>query len=106
MWSTAPDLLRWNAGLDRDDSGVSALLHTPGHRDDGTPLDYAWALDVREHAGHRLYRHGGCWAGLSTQLVRIPGRRASFVVVALDAGEDRTAGLADAMIEELTRPSR
>lgn len=102
VWSTTPDLLRWNQAIERDELGVSALLQTPGHLDDGTPLDYAWALDVREHAGQRIYRHGGRWAGLSAQLVRLADQRAGFVVIALDDDEDRTATLADAMIEELT----
>jgi CubicO group peptidase (beta-lactamase class C family) len=101
VWSTAPDLLRWNQALERDELGVSALLHTPGRLDDGTPLDYAWGLGVRTHAGCRIYRHGGRWAGLSAQLVRVADRSSSFVIIALDDDEDRTANLASAMIEEL-----
>jgi CubicO group peptidase (beta-lactamase class C family) len=106
VWSTAPDLLRWNQALERDELGVSALLQAPGHLDDGTQLDYAWALDVREHAGRRIYRHGGRWAGLSTQLVRLADQRSGFVIIALDDDEDRTATLAEAMIEELTTRNR
>ena len=87
--------------MQRDELGVSALLQTPGRLDDGTELDYAWALDVREHAGRRIYRHGGRWAGLSTQLVRFADECSSFVIIALDDDEDRTATLATAMIEEL-----
>jgi CubicO group peptidase (beta-lactamase class C family) len=102
VWSTAEELVRWNQALERDELGVSTLLQTPGHLDDGTQLDYAWALGVREHAGRRIYRHGGRWAGLSAQLIRLADRRSSFVIIALDDDEDRTATLANAMIEELT----
>lgn len=102
VWSTAPELIRWNQALERDELGVSTLLQTPGHLDDGTQLDYAWALDVREHAGRRIYRHGGRWAGLSAQLVRLADQCSSFVIIAMDDDEDRTATLAKAMIEELT----
>jgi CubicO group peptidase (beta-lactamase class C family) len=101
VWSTAADLIRWNQALERDELGVSALLQTPGRLDDGARLDYAWALDVREHAGRRIYRHGGRWAGLSAQLVRLADQGSSFVIIALDNDEDRTATLASAMIEEL-----
>lgn len=101
VWSTAADLLRWNQALERDELGVSALLQTPGHLDDGTRLDYAWGLDVREHAGRRIYRHGGRWAGLSAQLVRLADQGSGFVIIALDDDEDRTATLAGAMIEDL-----
>jgi len=101
-WSTAADLMRCNAALERDDLGVSALLHTPGALDDGTRLDYAWAVDVRTQSGCRIHRHGGGWAGLSAQLVRIPDRRSSFVILALEWDEDRAADLTNALIEELT----
>jgi CubicO group peptidase (beta-lactamase class C family) len=101
VWSAAAELMRWNQAMQRDELGVSALLQTPGRLDDGTELDYAWALDVREHAGRRIYWHGGRWAGLSTQLVRFADECSSFVIIALDDDEDRTATLATAMIEEL-----
>src|SRR5690348_3823289 len=64
VWSTAYDLMRWNEALDRDELGVSTLLQTPGQLDDGTSLDYAWALGVRTHASRPIYRHGGGWPGL------------------------------------------
>ncbi|MEU4424310.1 serine hydrolase domain-containing protein [Actinoplanes sp. NPDC024001] len=102
VWSTAADLLRWDLALERDELGVSALLHTPGRANDGTELDYAWGLGVRTHAGNRVYRHGGLWAGLSSQLVRIADRRSGFVIIALDHDEDRTARLATALIDDLT----
>ncbi len=70
VWSTARDLLRWNEALHRDELGVCGLLRTPGRLDDGTPLDYAWALGVRTRA--------------------------------LDDDVDRTAALADALIDEVT----
>jgi hypothetical protein len=71
-----------------------------------TESTYAWALGVREHAGRPIYRHGGRWAGLSAQLVRLSDQCSSFVIIALDDDEDRTATLAQAMIEELTTWSR
>lgn len=100
IWSTAPDLLRWYQALERDELGITALLQTPGHLDDGTQLDYAWGMGIREHAGRRIYRHGGRWAGLCAQLIRI-AEHSSFLIIALDDDEQRTVNLADAMIEEL-----
>ena len=98
MWSTARDLMRWNQALDRDELGVSALLHTPGCLDDGSPLPYAWGVGVEEG----VHRHGGRWAGLCAQLVRLPGRGAGFVILTLDDDEDRMTALAAALIDELT----
>lgn len=102
VWSTAPDLIRWNQALEEDKLGISALLQTPGRLDNGTELDYAWALGIREHAGHRIYQHGGSWPGLTTQLARLADRRSNFVIIALDDNQDRTNTLAKALIEELT----
>ena len=103
LWSSAVDLLRWDLALDRDTLGVSALVQTPGHLDDGTPLDYAWGVGVREHRGRRVHRHGGRWAGLCAQLVRLDGQ-GGLVVLALDDDEDRTTALADALLTELAGP--
>ena len=102
LWSSAADLLRWNLALSRDELGVSTLVQTPGHLDDGTPLEYAWGVGVREHAGRRVYRHGGRWAGLCAQLVRAP-RSGALVVLALDDDENRAAALADALLDEVAR---
>jgi CubicO group peptidase (beta-lactamase class C family) len=101
VWSTARDLLRWNRSLLADDLGVSDLIHTPGRLEDGTPLDYAWGVGVRSHDGHRLYRHGGSWPGVTAQLVGIPEKDASLVVVALDDDGERAANLANIMIDRL-----
>lgn len=99
LWSSAADLLRWNLALDRDALGVSGLVQAPGHLDDGTALDYAWGVGVREHAGLPVYRHGGRWAGLCAQLVRVPGH-GGLVVLALDDDEDRAASLADVLLAD------
>jgi CubicO group peptidase (beta-lactamase class C family) len=101
FWSTAADLLRWNLAMDRDALGASALVQTPGRLDDGTPLDYAWGVGVRKHAGRLIYRHGGRWPGLSAQLVRLADAGSSFVILALDDEEDRTVLLAQRMIDSL-----
>ncbi|WP_239163541.1 serine hydrolase domain-containing protein [Paractinoplanes rishiriensis] len=101
VWSTARDLLRWNRSLLVDHLGISEILHTPGHLEDGTPLDYAWGVVVGSYRGHRLYRHSGGWPGVTTQLVSIPGKDASLVVVALDDDSDRSTLLANIMIYTL-----
>lgn len=101
MWSTAEDLLRWNRALREDALGTSARVHAPGHLDDGTALDYAWGVDVRDHGGTLVHRHGGLWAGVSTQLLRVPSRRSSAAVLVLDDDDARTAALADAVLDHL-----
>jgi CubicO group peptidase (beta-lactamase class C family) len=101
--STAEELMRWNQAIERDELGISKLLHTPGRLNDGTPLVYGWGIDVLTHAGQRLHKHGGRWPGVSTQLGRLPDRGASFVLLALDDDEARTVRLMNALIEDLCR---
>jgi len=101
VWSTARDLLRWNRSLLSDDLGVSEIMHTPGSLNDDEPLDYAWGVDVGSQDGHLLHRHGGSWPGVTAQLVRIPSKDASLVVIALDDDGERVAMLANAMIVEI-----
>ena len=94
--------MRWNEALERDELGVSALLHTPGRLNDGTRLDYGWGVDVLTSAGRRIHRHGGVWPGLNAQLVRLADQRAGFVVIALDDDEGRAVALTAALIDLLT----
>ena len=99
MWSTVADLLTWNRALDDDRLGVSELLHTPGGGG-----DYAWGLGVRAHRGHRVYRHGGGWAGLRAQLIRVPERRSGLVVLGLGFDATRVDPVAAELLDELIGP--
>jgi CubicO group peptidase (beta-lactamase class C family) len=100
MWTTVPDLLRWNAALLDDRLGVSSLIHTPGSLDDGTPLAYGWGVGLRTHAGQQTQIHGGGWWGLRARLVRMPLAGRSVAVVALDDDTDRLTLLTDRLLDE------
>jgi CubicO group peptidase (beta-lactamase class C family) len=106
VWSTAADLLRWSQALNADELGISALLQTPGRLDDGTLLDYAWGIGVRSHAGHRVYQHGGGWAGLRALQARIPGLELSVVVIAIADRTERRVDLVGRLLDEVTTRSR
>jgi CubicO group peptidase (beta-lactamase class C family) len=101
LWSTAEDLLRWAAALDEDRLGITALVQTPGRLDDGTPLDYAWGMGVRDRAGVREYRHGGGYADLRAMLVRVPERGLDLVVLALGDRTERRVELTDRVLQAL-----
>jgi CubicO group peptidase (beta-lactamase class C family) len=103
MWSTGEDLLRWCDGLDDDRLGVTGLLQTPGRLDDGTPLHYAWGMAVRSIAGNRVYRHGGGYSDVRAMLARAPDVGLDLVIVALADRTERTAALADAVLERSVR---
>ena len=97
VWTTLHDLLRWNEAMNNDELGISGLLHTPGHLDDGTPLDYAWGVRVFEQAGSRVQSHGGGWTGATAKLVRLPDHGMSIAAVALHDDIDRLVALVATM---------
>jgi CubicO group peptidase (beta-lactamase class C family) len=103
MWSTAADLLRWAAALDADELGITGLLETPGRLDDGTVLEYAWGMGVREHAGRRVLRHGGSYADTRTMLLRVPEEGFDLVVLAPADRSERRTQLTDRLLDALVR---
>ncbi|WP_433434974.1 serine hydrolase domain-containing protein [Nonomuraea sp. CA-141351] len=105
VWTTAGDLLQWSQALNADELGISTLMQTPGCLDDGTPIDYAWGIGVRSHAGHRVYRHGGGWPGLRALLARIPDLDLSVVLIAIADHTERRVDLLDSLLDEVTNPT-
>jgi CubicO group peptidase (beta-lactamase class C family) len=101
MWSTTTDLLTWCDALNTDRLGGTALLETPGRLDDGTEIDYAWGMGVREHRGTRVYRHGGSWADVRAMLVRVPDQGLGLVVLAAADQSERRTALTDALLDRL-----
>ncbi len=101
MWSTAADMLRWADGLNGDRLGITSLVQTPGTLDDGTPLDYAWGMGVRNYGGHAAYRHGGAYADVRTMLVRVPGKGLDLVVLAPADRTERRTELTDRLLAAL-----
>ncbi|WP_157383024.1 serine hydrolase domain-containing protein [Nonomuraea coxensis] len=102
VWSTATDLLRWGQALNADELGISALIQTPGRLDDGTPIDYAWGIGVRSHAGYRVYRHGGGWQGLRALHARVPDLDLSMVLIAIADYTERRVDLLNSLLDEMT----
>ncbi|MFI6183688.1 serine hydrolase domain-containing protein [Nonomuraea sp. NPDC051191] len=105
VWTTLDDLLRWSQALNADELGISPLMQTPGRLDDGTPIDYAWGMGVRSHAGHIVYRHGGGWTGLRAMQARIPGLDVSVAFIAIRDDTDRRVPLLDALLDVAIRTS-
>jgi CubicO group peptidase (beta-lactamase class C family) len=101
LWTSVSDLLLWNVALLTDALGISRTLHTPGSLDDGTPLDYGWGVRIFRAGDLLVQSHGGSWEGQTAKLVRLPTRRASFAVIALDSSVDRMVALSSALQDAL-----
>ncbi|TDC84283.1 class A beta-lactamase-related serine hydrolase [Micromonospora sp. KC606] len=106
LWSTVGDLLRWNQALHTDELGISALLHSTGTLDDGTPLKYGWGVAVREHNGYTVHSHGGAWPTLTSKLVRLPTTGQSVAVIAAADGIERMVTLTDRLLDLLAADIR
>lgn len=104
VWSSPADLLRWSEALNEDRLHISGLLQSPGSLDDGTPLDYAWGIGVRSHAGVPIYRHGGGWQRIRALLTRAPTVGLSLLTVSLDDPTERRVKLCSELLNLLVGP--
>ncbi len=82
--TTVRDLLRWSRNFHDTTLGGPALVRqmtAPGPLDAPQARDYAAGLVVRPYRGLRVERHGGSWAGYTSDLVRFPAQQLSIAVL-------------------------
>ena len=80
LLTTIEDLVKWDRNFYDGVVGgeaMTSLALTPGRLNDGTRLDYAFGLFVREHRGLRTVSHGGIYNGFRAELLRFPTRKLS-----------------------------
>ena len=90
LWTTVADLARWDAAA-YDPRSVAARLPARGSLTDGTPIDYAWGIAVKEHGNRTIHSHGGTFPGWLAKMVRFPDARLTVVVLANHEAIDATA---------------
>jgi hypothetical protein len=56
-------------------------LQTTGSLNDGTPLVYAWGLELREYRGLPVVEHGGALGGYRAHVTRFPQQHTSVAVL-------------------------
>ena len=81
LYSTVEDLAKWDANwVDPVVGGPELidLMHTTGVLNDGTGLDYAFAIRDTEWQGHRLVQHSGSMMGFKAHYHRFPDDRTSI----------------------------
>jgi CubicO group peptidase (beta-lactamase class C family) len=94
LYTTMPDLLRWDDWLHGDEPPpIHAMMLTAGHLNNGVPVGYAQGLVLGEYRGLRTVGHGGGSWGFVTQLVRFvkPGLS---IAISCNAGWARPGRLA------------
>jgi CubicO group peptidase (beta-lactamase class C family) len=84
LYSTVNDVLAWDQNFYRPrvgDQSFLQLIQTPGKLNDGKPLDYAFALQIRDYGGLETVVHSGAFMGYRTIIQRFPSERWSVVIL-------------------------
>ena len=84
LFTSVHELLAWDenfysgrvGGLD-----VIAQLETPGKLNNGTPLVYAWGLEVGTYRGLPIVEHAGALGGYRAQIIRFRGQHFSAALL-------------------------
>ncbi len=94
LYTTMPDLLRWDEWLHGDEPSIHAMMLTEGHLNNGEPVGYAQGIRLDEYRGLRTVGHsGGSW-GFVTQMVRFV-EPALSIAISCNAGWARPGRLAE-----------
>lgn len=84
VYSSVRDLLAWDANFYGARVGGRSLvekLQQPGVLKDGSPLTYAWGLQVGTYRGLRIVEHSGSLGGYRAHLTRFPDQHVSVVAL-------------------------
>lgn len=103
LYTTVEDLLKWAHNLDTGALGGEAVrdrMRERGTLDDGTVLDYASGLEIRDHPGGTLLFHGGGWYSTRSFLVVFPDEDLAIAIITNRGGFDRS-NLARRLVELL-----
>ncbi len=80
VMTTITDLVKWDQNFYDAKVGGQAMIDlalTPGTLNNGTKLDYAFGLFVRDYRGLKQISHGGIYNGFRADLIRFPAQKFS-----------------------------
>jgi CubicO group peptidase (beta-lactamase class C family) len=84
IYSTVEDLVKWDANFETGWVGGAdgiALLQSPGHLNDGQPIQYALAQTIGQFHGIKTFSHGGLYGGYRSALLRFPEKNLSVITL-------------------------
>lgn len=82
LFSSVEDLFLWDQNFTFPKLGgkdTIELMHTVGTLNDGTKLEYAFALNIQLYKGLRSVSHGGALGGYRSALLRFPEHKFSVI---------------------------
>jgi CubicO group peptidase (beta-lactamase class C family) len=91
LFTTVADLAKWITNFEDGRVGghtVIERMHTPGRLNNGTSVNYAYGLSLREYKGLKIVAHDGEWAGYRATLLRVPAQRFAVAILSNNAATD------------------
>lgn len=86
LLTTLADLARWDANFyDNRLGGGADLIRQmvePARLNDGTPIEYAFGLQLHHYRGLDGVRHAGAWFGYKAEFMRFPDEAVTIVCLA------------------------
>ncbi len=89
LFTTVEDLARWDENFYSAKVGgkdVLAQMQVKGVLSNGTEIDYASGIEIRQYRGLKIVEHAGGDAGFRSHIVRFPDRHFSAIALC-NAGE-------------------
>jgi CubicO group peptidase (beta-lactamase class C family) len=83
--SNIDDMLKYAAAFDGNSllpDDLKAQVFSPMISNSGKPLPYGLGWFIQEKEGIKLTWHYGYWVGMSSLIIRVPGKKLSFVLMA------------------------
>jgi CubicO group peptidase (beta-lactamase class C family) len=84
LYTTVRDLLKWDENFYTARVGGADLvkrLQTRASLDNGSPLAYAWGLQIGDYRGLPIVEHSGSLGGYRAHLLRIPSQHVSVALL-------------------------
>jgi CubicO group peptidase (beta-lactamase class C family) len=108
--STVNDLYKWDQALYTDRlvrSSTLEMAFTPGHTNDGKeiathilkrPNSYGFGWFISSLDGDKDVEHSGGWSGYRTDILRVPARRVTAIVLT-NSSNDEVTDIAEQIVE-------
>ncbi|MCB0845871.1 MAG: serine hydrolase [Bacteroidetes bacterium] len=87
IYSTVEDLYLWDQNfyqnkLGKQGNKLIEKMLTNGKYNDGSDIDYAFALDKQVYKGLNTFGHGGALGGYRSQFIQFPDQKTSVIILA------------------------
>jgi CubicO group peptidase (beta-lactamase class C family) len=87
LFTTVEDLFLWDQNFYHNELGIGnvdllQLVQTPGVKNNGEVLEYAFGLEIKDYKGLRLVCHSGAFVGYRAEMMRFPEQRFSVICLA------------------------